>query len=353
MRSVALWAGVLLVAALPVAPARADEGAELSRARAEVAAATVRMDQLTPRVQRALSRYEQSLAGVAQGVSASVIADQEADAAAGAAADARRQSANSVRALYMSGGGVALVASVLDAPSATEALHRLQYVDRLVTDQGGAAAGLRAAADQARADAAALEAESDQASSRAADVQVRYAELAQALAQAQAEVQALSDRATQLAEAQALAAQVAALNAAAEAAGAARVATARATAMPPLFERLYHRAAATCPGLSWTVLAAIGQVESGHGSNPGVSYAGARGPMQFMPATFAAYGVDGDRDGDTDIDDPTDAVFSAANYLCANDAGSGKLEGAIWNYNHAQWYVDLVLRLAAQYAELG
>ncbi|MGH8940013.1 MAG: lytic transglycosylase domain-containing protein, partial [Actinomycetes bacterium] len=88
-------------------------------------------------------------------------------------------------------------------------------------------------------------------------------------------------------------------------------------------------------------------------ANPGTSYAGAQGPMQFMPATFAAYGVDGDRDGDVDIQDPADAVFSAANYLCRNGAGRGPdaLARAIWHYNHADWYVQLVLKLAGQYAE--
>jgi membrane-bound lytic murein transglycosylase B len=105
--------------------------------------------------------------------------------------------------------------------------------------------------------------------------------------------------------------------------------------------------------MSWSLLAAIGQVESGHGANPGTSYAGAQGPMQFMPSTFAAYGVDGDNDGDTDIMDPADSVFSAAHYLCANGAGRGgdALARAIWHYNHADWYVQLVLKLAGQYAE--
>jgi hypothetical protein len=115
---------------------------------------------------------------------------------------------------------------------------------------------------------------------------------------------------------------------------------------------LYQRAAATCPGLSWTVLAAIGQIESGHGRNVGPSSAGALGPMQFMPATWRSYGVDGDGDGKADIMDPFDAVPAAAKYLCVNGAGRGgsSLSNAIWHYNHSQSYVNGVLSLAHAYA---
>ncbi|WP_395106102.1 lytic transglycosylase domain-containing protein [Actinomadura sp. SCN-SB] len=115
---------------------------------------------------------------------------------------------------------------------------------------------------------------------------------------------------------------------------------------------LYKSAAKTCPGLSWTVLAAIGQVESDHGRNAGRSSAGALGPMQFMPATWRAYGVDGDRDGKADIMNPYDAIPGAARYLCANGAGRGgqALYQAIFRYNHAHWYVQKVLALARAYA---
>jgi Transglycosylase SLT domain len=115
---------------------------------------------------------------------------------------------------------------------------------------------------------------------------------------------------------------------------------------------LYQQAAGTCPGLSWTVLAAIGQIESGHGRNVGPSSAGALGPMQFMPATWRSYGVDGDGDGKADIMDPYDAVPTAARYLCANGAGRGgaALSNAIWHYNHSQSYVNAVLSLAGAYA---
>ncbi|WP_141958903.1 lytic transglycosylase domain-containing protein [Actinoallomurus bryophytorum] len=115
---------------------------------------------------------------------------------------------------------------------------------------------------------------------------------------------------------------------------------------------LYQQSATTCPGLSWTVLAAIGQIESGHGRNVGPSSAGAMGPMQFMPATWRSYGVDGDRDGKADIMDPFDAVPTAARYLCVNGAGHGgsSLSNAIWHYNHSQSYVDGVLSLAHAYA---
>jgi soluble lytic murein transglycosylase-like protein len=148
------------------------------------------------------------------------------------------------------------------------------------------------------------------------------------------------------------AARLQALAASADASAADRVATAHAAPIPADFRKLYVRSAKTCPGLSWTVLAAIGQVESGHGRNPSTSYAGAQGPMQFLPSTFAAYAVDGDQDGDVDIMDPADAIFTAAHYLCANGGGQGAdgLHNAIWHYNHAEWYVALVLKLASELA---
>ncbi|MFI6386233.1 lytic transglycosylase domain-containing protein [Nonomuraea sp. NPDC050540] len=121
---------------------------------------------------------------------------------------------------------------------------------------------------------------------------------------------------------------------------------------PGSYLDLYKQAATRCPGLSWTVLAAIGQVESGHGRNNGPSSAGALGPMQFMPATWRAYGVDGDADGKKDIWSPYDAVPGAANYLCANGAGKGgeKLRKAIWFYNHSWDYVNKVMGYAEAYA---
>jgi hypothetical protein len=121
---------------------------------------------------------------------------------------------------------------------------------------------------------------------------------------------------------------------------------------PGSYLDLYKLSAQVCPGLSWTVLAAIGQVESGHGRNNGPSSAGALGPMQFMPATWNAYGVDGDGDGKSDIWSPYDAVPSAARYLCANGAGLGgtKLRSAVFRYNHSWDYVDKVLGIAGSYA---
>ena len=128
--------------------------------------------------------------------------------------------------------------------------------------------------------------------------------------------------------------------------------------IPPEMLAIYRRAAETCPGLSWSVLAAIGSVETDHGRStlPGVhsgeNFAGAGGPMQFLQGTWDAYGVDGDGDGDKDRYDPTDAVFGAANYLCANGAGDpATLRRAIWHYNHSEAYVDDVLARAARYSD--
>jgi membrane-bound lytic murein transglycosylase B len=125
--------------------------------------------------------------------------------------------------------------------------------------------------------------------------------------------------------------------------------------VPAAYLSLYGRAAATCAGLPWTVLAAVGAVESGHGQStaPGVqtgaNVAGAMGPMQFLAATWAAYGVDGDGDGIRNVYDPDDAVFGAARYLCASGAGTpSTLRSALFSYNHADWYVEMVLALAAR-----
>jgi hypothetical protein len=111
-------------------------------------------------------------------------------------------------------------------------------------------------------------------------------------------------------------------------------------------------AAKYCPGLPWTVLAAIGQIESGDGANDGPSSAGAEGPMQFIPSTWAEWGIDGfGPAGPPDIMNPLDAVPSAARLLCASGGGnSTTLRGAIFAYNHADWYVDEVLALAGEYA---
>ncbi len=116
---------------------------------------------------------------------------------------------------------------------------------------------------------------------------------------------------------------------------------------PKLTASVYQTAARTCPGLPWSVLGAIHAVESRRGNTATVSLAGARGPMQFLPSTWAEFGVDGDNDGKVDIENPVDSVFGAAKYLCATGGGDpASLGGAVWNYNHSLEYVDLVLRVS-------
>ena len=123
---------------------------------------------------------------------------------------------------------------------------------------------------------------------------------------------------------------------------------------PTSYLGLFQASAAQyCPGLSWAVLAAIGQIESADGQNMGPSTAGALGPMQFLPSTWAIWGIDGFGDtGPPNVMNPFDAVPSAAHMLCADGAAQGgqQLRQAIFDYNHATWYVDEVLTLAAEYA---
>jgi hypothetical protein len=132
------------------------------------------------------------------------------------------------------------------------------------------------------------------------------------------------------------------------------VATNVPTGKPTSWFALYQESAHQfCPGLSWTVLAAIGEIESGNGANVGPSSAGALGPMQFLPSTWAVWGITAfGETGPPNIMDPLDAVPSAARMLCADGAGKGgaSLSQAIFDYNHADWYVTEVLDLAAEYA---
>ena len=114
-------------------------------------------------------------------------------------------------------------------------------------------------------------------------------------------------------------------------------------------------AALYCPQLSWTVLAAIAQIESGDGQNMGPSSAGALGPMQFLPSTWARWGIDAfGFTGPPNIKNAWDAVPAAADYLCASGASQGPpgYAAAIFSYNHATWYVAEVLALAQEYAQV-
>ncbi|MGW5261883.1 lytic murein transglycosylase [Microbispora sp. NPDC004025] len=94
-------------------------------------------------------------------------------------------------------------------------------------------------------------------------------------------------------------------------------------------------------GVEWEVLAAVMLVETKFGRVRSPSYVGARGPMQFMPGTWKAYGMGGD------IDDTGDALLAAANYLHASGA-PGDYRRALYAYNHSQAYVDAVLLHARQ-----
>jgi cell wall-associated NlpC family hydrolase len=118
-------------------------------------------------------------------------------------------------------------------------------------------------------------------------------------------------------------------------------------ALQPIWE-----AAGNTYGVPWEVLAAINKVETNFGQNLGPSSAGAVGWMQFMPSTWARWGIDANGDGVADPDNPTDAIFSAARYL-AGCGGQFDISRAVYCYNHATWYVSEVMGLAAQYSRGG
>ncbi len=101
---------------------------------------------------------------------------------------------------------------------------------------------------------------------------------------------------------------------------------------PPHRLLSYYREGERKYGVDWELLAAVNLVESSWGKIRGLSTAGAQGPMQFIPSTWAAY-------GEGDINDPHDSILAAANYLAANGAASGDVEGALYAYNNHPGYV--------------
>ncbi|MBV7706500.1 C40 family peptidase [Nocardia nova] len=128
--------------------------------------------------------------------------------------------------------------------------------------------------------------------------------------------------------------------------------------IPPELLVLYQQAAADCPGLDWSVLAAIGKVETDHGRStlPGVqngeNFAGAGGLMQFLAPTFGAvttrHQLPAGGASPPSRYNPSDAVHAAAYYLCDSGAPAD-LHQAIFTYNHSDTYVAQVLDQAARY----
>jgi len=176
------------------------------------------------------------------------------------------------------------------------------------------------------------------------------------------------------------------------------LAGANASGIPAAALAAYQRAAqvidkadSSC-NIDWTLIAAIGRVESDHGryggntldshgvSRPGIygipldgkngtakvpdtdggqydhdpQYDRAVGPMQFIPSTWSVVGVDGDGDGKRDPQDIDDAALATAVYLCSGKEDLSTVPGmrsAVYRYNHSQDYVNLVLAIAQAYAD--
>lgn len=110
-----------------------------------------------------------------------------------------------------------------------------------------------------------------------------------------------------------------------------------------------YLAAQLATGTPWELIAAVHKVESNQRGDTSVaSYAGAQGPMQFMPGTWRAYARDADGDGIANINDVEDAILTGATYLKTNGADRGNYQNALFRYNHSTAYVNYVLGIATR-----
>jgi membrane-bound lytic murein transglycosylase B len=104
--------------------------------------------------------------------------------------------------------------------------------------------------------------------------------------------------------------------------------------------RTFYAEAERRSGVAWQLLAAVNFVESDFGRLREASVAGAQGPMQFMPSTWAAYGRG-------DVHDPHAAILGAARFLRAAGAPENE-RAALFRYNPSAAYVDAVERFASR-----
>jgi hypothetical protein len=340
----ALAVGVL-ASAPPLTSARADTTAQAS---ANVQTVLAKVHALQAKVKAAEANYSRAFTAVADSVNYSISLDRSSAASASHAAAAQATLVARVRGLYESGGQLAAEAALLTDGNLTAVSDRSEFAHRAVAVEVASVHAASVASVHAASAARLAVKREHRKITTERTVGVAATRVQRLLLKQQTLLQQANKHlaAVRAAEA-ALAAQTATFSSITSSAIAAL------HILPPSAEylALYKAAAPTCPGLSWTVLAAIGQVESGHGRNTSTSSAGATGPMQFMPGTFAAYAVDGDHDGTALISDPADAIYTAAHYLCANGAahGPGALAGAILHYNHAIWYEQMVMKLAGMY----
>ncbi len=307
--------GALVV--LPLAPSAYAAGSSAATARDKAQSSAARLHGLEQRLRTAVAAYGAALDGLQQQVAAGVDAqDAVTSGTAGlqAATDERTQR---IRALYMDGGQLGIYASLMSAHSPQDLALRVMAARSVVSDSDQAVVTAQLAYAQAAQDQVAADRQVSAAVVSADDVTARADAVNRLVVQARAVTAHLSARARSLARAELAAEAASAASAEHRAAG-----SVSAMAIPATYLTLYQAAARTCHGLDWTLLAAVGQIESGHGRNDGPSSAGAVGPMQFRPRTFEAFAVDGNHDGRLDPWNPADAIFTAAHFLCSYGAGN-------------------------------
>ena len=345
--TLAISGALLSAAPLVTQPAHAETSGQ---AAATVQALLVKVHRLQAQVLAAEQRYNAVFTSVSDSVNIAIQDDSTSETVSQAAQSAQAAVSQRVQAIYESGGSLAAFATMLSSGDLNELSERNEMVSRVVSAQAAEADRVATLAKTATLTAAKAEKRAHLKIGTERDVAAaaaRWRGCSPSSRHCSAGRQAPRERP-----------QGGSQRSPPSSASFGSITTAqhRRAAHPAAVRGVPRAVQAAAADLPRPVLDGARRDRSGRerprpqhvdlvGRRRWGRCSSSRPPSRRTPSTATTTAT-------TNIMDPADAIYTAAHYLCANGAGRGPsaLGGAILHYNHAGWYVDMVLKLAGMYA---